>query len=147
VTTTHDVLAGFERACAQQTPVILGGRRYRVTGLGACPDGHCSTSADCPGLLYLHTDDTGVHALALPAVHLARAFGDQREEYRLEIITDPDPEVPAALVVFRADGIAAAIATARRILAAVDGPADQYGELYQRNGELADFLTTIHLGA
>jgi hypothetical protein len=146
--TAPDVLAGFERACAEQTPVILGGRRYRITGLGTCPDGQCSsTAADCPGLLYLHTDDTGVHALALPAVHLAASFGDQREEYRLEIVTDPDPDVPAARVMFRADGIAAAIAAARRILAAADGPDDQYGELYQRNGQLADFLTTIHLGA
>jgi hypothetical protein len=145
--TTGDILAGFERACAEQTPVILGGRRYRITGLGSCPDGHCSTAAACPGLLYLHTDDTGEHALALPAVHLAESFTDQREQYRLEIITDPDPDVPAALIIFRAHGIAAAIATSRRILAAVDGRGDQYGELYQRNGELADFLTTIHLGA
>jgi hypothetical protein len=145
--TASDLMAGFEQACAQQTPVILGGRRYRITGLGVCPDGQCSTAADCPGLLYLHTDDTGEHALALPAVHLARAFGDQREQYRLEIVTDPDPDVPADLVVFFADGIAAAIATARRILAAVDGPGDQYGELYQRNGAMADFLTTIHRGA
>jgi hypothetical protein len=145
--TTSDLMAGFEQACAEQTPVILGGRRYRITGLGTCPDGQCTTAADCPGLLYLHTDDTGEHALALPAVHLARAFFDQREEYRLEIVADPDPDVPAALVVFFADGIAAAIATARRLLAAVDGPGDQYGELYQRNGAMADFLTTIHLGA
>jgi hypothetical protein len=145
--TTSEILAGFEQACAQQTPVILGGRRYRITGLGTCPDGHCTTGTACPGLLYLHTDDTGEHALALPAVHLAASFTDQREQYRLEIVTDPDPDVPAALVVFRADGIAAAIATARRLLAAVDGPDDQYGELYQRNGDLADFLTTIHQGA
>lgn len=145
--TASDVLAGFEQACAQQTPVILGGRRYRITGLGTCPDGQCSTAAACPGLLYLHTDDTGEHALALPAVHLAASFADQGEQYRLEIVTDPDPDVPAALVVFCADGLAAAIATARRLLATVDGPDDQYGELYQRNGNLADFLTTIHQGA
>jgi hypothetical protein len=145
--TASEILAGFEQACAEQTPVILGGRRYRITGLGTCPDGQCSTEADCPGLLYLHTDDTGEHALALPAVHLAASFTDPREQYRLEIVTDPDPDVPAARVVFCADGIAAAIATARRILAAADGPDDQYGELYQRNGQLADFLTTIHQGA
>jgi hypothetical protein len=145
--TITTILAGFEQACAERTPVIIGGRRYRITGIGTCPDGQCSTAAACPGLIYLHTDDTGEHALALPAMHLARTFHDQREQYRLEIVTDPDPDVPAALVVFCADGIAAAIATARRLLAAVDGPGDQYGELYQRNGDMADFLTTIHHGA
>ena len=82
-------------------------------------------------------------ACAQPAEHLARSVHDQREQYRLEIVIDPDPDVPAALVMFYAAGIA----TARRLLAAVDGPGDQYGELYQRIGEMADFLTTIHLGA
>jgi hypothetical protein len=71
-----------------------------------------------------------------------------RDEFRLEIVTDPDvPDVSDAVVRFHADGIAAALAQARRLLAAHDGPADQYGELYQRNGDLADFLTTVHLGA
>jgi hypothetical protein len=68
-----------------------------------------------------------------------------RDEFRLEIITDPD--VPGAVVRFHADGIAAALAQARRLLAAHDGPADTYGELYQRNGNLADFLATVHQGA
>lgn len=142
-TTTHTTWAGFETACAEQTPVTIGGRRFRVTGLGTCPAGRCTAGRACPGLLYLHTDDTGTALLALPAVHLATGT----EEYRLEIVTDPDPDTPTALVWFRADGIAAAIAQARRLLAALDGPADAYGELYQRNGAMADFLTTIHRGA
>jgi hypothetical protein len=141
--TTTDTWAGFERACAQRSTVTIGGRRFRITGLGTCPDGRCPAGTTCPGLLYLHTDDTGTAMLALPAVHLATG----PEEYRLEIVTDPDPDSPAAIVWFRADGIAAAIAQARRLLAALDGPGDPYGELYQRNGDLADHLTTLHLGA
>ncbi|RZU46548.1 hypothetical protein EV385_6622 [Krasilnikovia cinnamomea] len=70
-----------------------------------------------------------------------------QQEYRLEIVTDPDPDYPAAIVWYRASGIAAALSQARRLLAAHDGPDDQYGELYQRNGELADYLTTLHQGA
>ncbi|WP_245923928.1 hypothetical protein [Paractinoplanes atraurantiacus] len=68
-------------------------------------------------------------------------------EFRLEIVAGPDPDSPSAVVWFRADGIAAAIAQGRRFLAVADGSDDRYGELYQRNGDLADFLTTIHLGA
>jgi hypothetical protein len=78
----------------------------------------------------------------------AGVVDEQACEFRLDIVTDPDPDAPTAIVWYRADGIAAAIAQARRFLAAHDGPDDQYGELYQRNGHLADLLlTTIHLGA
>ena len=107
-TTTDTTWAGFEQACAERTPVTIGGRRFRITGLGTCPDGRCTEGKACPGLLYLHTDDTGAVSLALPAVHPAT----EQQEYRLEIVTDPDPDTPAALVWFRADGIAAAIAQA-----------------------------------
>jgi hypothetical protein len=78
---------------------------------------------------------------------LAGVVDEQACEFRLDIVTDPDPDAPTAIIWFRADGIAAAIAQARRFLAAHDGPDDLYGELSQRNGDLADFLTTIHLGA
>jgi hypothetical protein len=78
---------------------------------------------------------------------LADVVDEQACEFRLDIVTDPDPDAPTAIVWFRADGIAAAIAQARRFLAAYDGPADLYGELYQRIGNLGDFLTTLHLGA
>lgn len=147
MTTTSDTLAGFEQACAARTPVTIAGRRFRVAGTGTCPPGDCSTGPVCPGLVYLHTDDTGPAALALPAVHVRAG-----EEYRLEIVTDPDPDVPAVIVWYRADGIAAAIAKARRWLAARPddhgGPGEQYGELYQReDGDLGVHLTTIHLGA
>jgi len=77
----------------------------------------------------------------------AGAVDEQAFEFRLDIVTDPDPDSPTAIVFYRADGIAAAIAQARRLLAAHDGPDDLYGELSQRNSDRADFLTTVHLGA
>ena len=69
------------------------------------------------------------------------------DEFRLEIITDPDPDTPAAIVWFHADGIAAAIITARRHLAVHPEPDDAYGELYLRDGTTAVYLTTLHRGA
>ena len=74
----------------------------------------------------------------------ADVVDEQADEFRLDIVTGPDPDSPTAVVWFRADGIAAAIAQGRRFLAALD---DQYGELSQRNGDMADFLTNLHLGA
>lgn len=144
-----DTWAGYARACATQTPVVIRGRRYRVTGLGTCPTGSCTAGPDCPGLLYLHTFDTGPVTLALPAVHLTTGAAGPGEQYRLDIITDPDPAAPtAAVVVYQADGIAAALGQARRLLVAHDGPDDQYGELYQREGEHPGLhLTTVHRGA
>lgn len=82
-----------------------------------------------------------------PHTAAADVVDAQACEFRLDIVTDPDPDAPAVIVWFRADGIAAAIAQARRFLAAHDGPDDQYGELSQRNGHMADLLTTLHLGA
>jgi hypothetical protein len=89
------------------------------------------------------TTDTQARQHTAPA----NVVDEQACEFRLDIVTDPDPDAPTAIVWYRADAIAAAIAQARRFLAAHDGPDDQYGELSQRNGDLADFLTTIHLGA
>ena len=145
MTTTTDTTswADFERACAEGTPVTIDGRRMRVTGLGTCPEGRCTAGPVCPGQIYLHTDDTGPAMPALPPVHLATGG----REYRLEIVTDPDPDTPAAIVWFRAAGTAAATDQARRLLAALHGPDDQYGELYQRNGDLAEYLDTVHRGA
>ena len=142
MTITTDTWAGFERACAKGTPVTIRGRRLRVTGLGTCPDGRCPAGPVCPGLIYLHTDNTGPVILALPAMHLAT----RQQEYRLEIVTDPDPDTPAAIVWYRAAGTTAAIAQARQLLAAHDGPDDEYGELYQRHGDTAEYLDTIHQG-
>ena len=70
----------------------------------------------------------------------------EHSEFRLDIVTGPDPDDPTAIVFYRADGIAAAIAQARLFLAAHHGPDNRYGELYQRNSDLADYLTDIHLG-
>ncbi|OJF14473.1 hypothetical protein BG844_09540 [Couchioplanes caeruleus subsp. caeruleus] len=69
------------------------------------------------------------------------------DTFRLEIVTGPDPDSAAMLAFFTADGIAAAIGQARRLLAAAEGPDDRFGELYVRDGELATWLTTLHLGA
>jgi hypothetical protein len=80
---------------------------------------------------------------------LSPAYADadtQACEFRLHIISDPNPDVPATIVFYRADGLAAAIAQGRRFLAAADGPDDRYAELYQRNGNHGDHLTDIHLG-
>ena len=83
-----------------------------------------------------------------PAPPAAAAGGDlPGGEFRLDSITGPNPDSPAAIIWLSVDGIAAAIAAARRILAGHDGPGDAYGELYVRHGQRADFLTTIHVGA
>jgi hypothetical protein len=68
------------------------------------------------------------------------------EEYRADIITGPH-DVPAGVVWFRAESIAAAIAQTRAHLGVHPGPDDRYAELYVRTGELADFLADVHLGA
>jgi hypothetical protein len=66
-------------------------------------------------------------------------------EFRLDIFVDPDSETAAAILYYQADGLAAAIAQARRFLAAHPGPDDRYGELHQRHGDLGDYLADIHL--
>ena len=91
------------------------------------------------------TTDTQQPAATPQRTAPAGVVDEQAGEFRLDIVTDPD--APTTIVWFRADGIAAAIAQARRFLAAHDGPEDLYGELYQRNGNRGDFLTTLHLGA
>jgi hypothetical protein len=82
-----------------------------------------------------------------PGVAPARGFAEQDGEFQLDIITGPEPDDPAAVVWFRACSTAAAIEQARRFLVAHLGPDDRYGELYQRDGDLAEFVDTIHLGA
>ena len=65
----------------------------------------------------------------------------------MEIFNDPDPDTPAAILWFKAPSLNAAIAHAHRFLATHPGPDDQFGELYQRDGDLAMFIDSIHLGA
>ena len=89
------------------------------------------------------TTDTQTQQRTTPAHTIA----EQVTEFRLDIVTSPEPGDPAAVVWFKAEWIAEAIEQARRFLAAHQGPDDRYGELYQRNGHWGDFLTTIHLGA
>lgn len=52
------------------------------------------------------------------------------DEYRLDVITDPDPDNPQAVIYFMAADMDSACDQAARLLAAADGPDDRYGELY-----------------
>lgn len=70
------------------------------------------------------------------------------DEYRLDVVTDPEPDNPQAVVYFTATNIDAATRQAERLLAVVDGPDDRYGELYCHDGDgTAVFCDTIHLPA
>lgn len=72
------------------------------------------------------------------------------DEYRLDVFTDDlEPDTPEAVAYFTAaDGVDAACRQAQRLLAAVDGPADRYGELYAHDGDgNAVYCDTIHLPA
>ncbi|WP_018255979.1 hypothetical protein [Salinispora mooreana] len=70
------------------------------------------------------------------------------DEYRLDIITDPDPDNPQAIAYYTAADMDAACDQAALLLAAVDGPADRYAELYVHDGDgTALHCDTIHLPA
>ncbi|RBJ11087.1 hypothetical protein DRA43_01640 [Micromonospora provocatoris] len=68
------------------------------------------------------------------------------DEYRLDIVTDPEPDNPQAVIYFTSDDVEAAERQAQRLLAAVDGPEDRYGELYVHDGDgTAVYCDTVHL--
>lgn len=70
------------------------------------------------------------------------------DEYRLDVITDPDPDNPQAVIYFTASDMDAACHQAQRLLTAVDGPDDRYADLYCHDGDgTAIFCDTIHLPA
>lgn len=70
------------------------------------------------------------------------------DEYRLDVVTDPEPDNPQAVIYFTADDVEAAERQAQRLLAAVDGPEDRYGELYVHDGDgAAVYCDTVHLPA
>ncbi|GAA2709070.1 hypothetical protein ACFY2R_18140 [Micromonospora olivasterospora] len=70
------------------------------------------------------------------------------DEYRLDVVTDPEPDNPQAVIYFTADDVEAAERQAQRLLAAVDGPEDRYGELYVHDGDgTAVYCDTVHLPA
>ncbi|MGC4808618.1 hypothetical protein [Micromonospora sp. DT233] len=70
------------------------------------------------------------------------------DEYRLDVVTDPDVDSPQAVTYFTAADVDAASYQAVRLLAAVDGPDDRYGELYAHDGDgNAVHCDTIHLPA
>ncbi|MEU6077588.1 hypothetical protein [Micromonospora sp. NPDC047074] len=69
------------------------------------------------------------------------------DEYRLDVVTDPEPDTPQAVTYFTATAtdLDAACRQAQRLLDAVDGPADRYGELYAHDGVgTALYCDTIH---
>ena len=69
-------------------------------------------------------------------------------DYRLDVVTDPDPDVPQVVLYFTAAGVDPACRQAQRLLAAVGGPADRYGELYAGDEvDRAVHVDTIHLPA
>ncbi|WP_047892791.1 hypothetical protein [Micromonospora sp. RV43] len=70
------------------------------------------------------------------------------DEYRLDVVTDPEPDNPQAVTYFTAGDVDAAARQAQKLLAAVDGPEDRYGELYAHDGDgTAVHCDTIHLPA
>lgn len=70
------------------------------------------------------------------------------DEYRLDVVTDPEPDNPQAVVYFTAADVDAATRQAKQLLAAVNGPEDRYGELYVHDGDgTAVYCDTIHLPA
>lgn len=70
------------------------------------------------------------------------------DEYRLDVVTEPDVDTPQTIVYFTARDVDAAAGQAQRLLAAVDGPDDRFGELYVHDGDgTALYCDTIHLPA
>ncbi|SCL43871.1 hypothetical protein GA0070606_0063 [Micromonospora citrea] len=70
------------------------------------------------------------------------------DEYRLDVVNDPEVDTPQTVVYFTARDIDAACRQAQRLLDAVDGPADRFGELYVHDGDgTALYCDTIHLPA
>lgn len=70
------------------------------------------------------------------------------DEYRLDIVTDPDPDNPQAVIYYAAPDMDGACHQAARLLAAVDGPEDRYADLYCHDGDgTALYCDTIHLPA
>jgi hypothetical protein len=70
------------------------------------------------------------------------------DEYRLDVVTDPDVDNPHVVTYFTAADVDAACRQAARLLVAVDGPDDRFGELYAHDGDgAAVHCDTIHLPA
>ena len=68
------------------------------------------------------------------------------DEFRLDVVTETDPDTALAVSYFEADDGDAACEQAGKLLAAHDGPADRYGDLYLHNGfGTANYYDTIHL--
>ncbi|MFI7080974.1 hypothetical protein ACIBO1_27085 [Micromonospora sp. NPDC049903] len=70
------------------------------------------------------------------------------DEYRLDVVTDPTVDNPQIVTYFTATDVEAACHQATRLLTAVTGPDDRYGELYAHDGDGgAVHCDTIHLPA
>lgn len=85
---------------------------------------------------------TGPRNSGTESSRLRAPVGD--DEFVLNIHVGDDRQEPAAVLWFRADDLATAIATSRRHLAAHGGKPGRYGQLYLRGS--GDLLTTLDLG-
>jgi hypothetical protein len=67
-------------------------------------------------------------------------------QFRLDVVTDTDPDNPIAVSYFDAPDTTAAADQARELLAAHNGPANRYGDLYKHDGDgAAIYYDTIDL--
>lgn len=79
-----------------------------------------------------------------PAWPVGPAAADGASEFLLDIVTEQADE-PLAVVWFTAFTTAAAIAQARRFVAAYDGSPGRFGQLYARAGDVAEYQTDIEI--
>ena len=79
-----------------------------------------------------------------PAWPAGTAAAGAAGEFLLDIVTEQADE-PVAVVWFTAFTTAAAIGQARRFVAAHDGPAGRFGQLYARRGDVAEYQTDIEI--
>ncbi|MFY1599530.1 hypothetical protein [Micromonospora sp. WMMD737] len=66
-------------------------------------------------------------------------------DYRLDVVTDPEPDLPQTVHYYTATDVDDACRQARQLLDDADGPTDRYGELYVHDGAgRAIHCDTIH---
>jgi hypothetical protein len=101
------------------------------------PVSPCTETTGPPYLL-----KEGLPIMTAPALTTAGPSPAVLQEYRLEIVTEPD-QPPLAVVWFTAADRDAALTQARRFVDAHTGPTGRFGELYARAGHLADYVDII----
>lgn len=66
-------------------------------------------------------------------------------EFRLDVFTDAEPDMPLAVHYYLAADVDAALDQAHALLSC-DNPDDRYGEVYQRRGvDTGEFVDSVHL--